>query len=175
MTTILEINYMGNTYTFNRNMEDTIEDFYHISWLTAKQQPKNNKDFEKANSNAILWYYDVHNNTTNESHSNLYGIQFLDNPDNDFGNDNDRSITTNENIKVNTVHNNILNIYSKIDNFMFSQLYFASKLSFATLNFISSLNAFNFISFSNSILFCLFFCYEVISKFDHNIYKLILN
>jgi hypothetical protein len=57
MTSILEINYMGNTYTFTRNMEDTVEDFYHISWLTAKQQPKNNKEFEKANLNAILWYY----------------------------------------------------------------------------------------------------------------------
>ena len=54
---IIEINYFGNTYTFHRNMEDTIEDFHHISWLTAKQQPKNSKEFEKATQLATLWYY----------------------------------------------------------------------------------------------------------------------
>jgi hypothetical protein len=54
---ILEINYMGVTYTFNRNLEDTLEDFHNISWLTAKQMPKTSKEFEKASQLAILWYY----------------------------------------------------------------------------------------------------------------------
>ena len=59
MTTIntFEINYMGNTYTFNYNHEDTPEDFYNISWLIAKQQPRNPKEFEKATQMANLWYY----------------------------------------------------------------------------------------------------------------------
>jgi hypothetical protein len=52
-----EINYLGNTYTFQHNTEDTMEDFYNISWLVAKQQPKNSKEFEKATQNATLWYY----------------------------------------------------------------------------------------------------------------------
>jgi hypothetical protein len=56
-TNILEINYMGVTYTFNRNHEDTLEDFHNISWLTAKQMPKSVKEFEKASQLAILWYY----------------------------------------------------------------------------------------------------------------------
>lgn len=54
---ILEINYMGITYTFNRNPEDTVEDFHNISWLTAKQIPKTTKEFEKASQLAVLWYY----------------------------------------------------------------------------------------------------------------------
>ncbi len=56
-TNILEINYMGITYTFNRNQEDTLEDFHNISWLTAKQTPKTAKEYEKAQQLAILWYY----------------------------------------------------------------------------------------------------------------------
>ena len=57
MTDHLEINYMGITYTFKKNCEDTNEDFYHISWLIAKQKPKNTKDIEKATQLATLWYY----------------------------------------------------------------------------------------------------------------------
>jgi hypothetical protein len=54
---IFEVNYMGYSYTFNRNPEDTIEDFYNISWIAAKQMPKNQKEFEKAQQMAIIWYY----------------------------------------------------------------------------------------------------------------------
>ena len=54
---IIEVNYMGYSYTFNRNSEDTIEDFYNISWITAKQMPKNQKEFEKSQQMATLWYY----------------------------------------------------------------------------------------------------------------------
>ncbi len=57
MTDLLEINYMGATYTFKRNFEDTPEDFHHISWLIAKQQPKTIKEIEKATQLATLWYY----------------------------------------------------------------------------------------------------------------------
>ena len=53
----MEINYMGMTYTFHKNKENTLEDFYNISWLTAKQLPKNAKDLQKASQLAILWYY----------------------------------------------------------------------------------------------------------------------
>jgi hypothetical protein len=57
MNNTFEINYIGNTYTFNYNTEDTPEDFYHICWLIAKQQPRNPKEFEKASQTANLWYY----------------------------------------------------------------------------------------------------------------------
>ena len=53
----LEINYMGYTYTMTRNPEDTLEDFHNISWLIAKQKPKNEKEYDKASQLAILWYY----------------------------------------------------------------------------------------------------------------------
>lgn len=53
----LEINYMGYTYTFKKNPEDTYEDFYNISWVTAKQKPKNQKEFEKASQLATMWHY----------------------------------------------------------------------------------------------------------------------
>ena len=53
----IEINYMGTTYTFTKNPEDTQEDFWNISWLIAKQQPKNSKEYEKAMQNATIWYY----------------------------------------------------------------------------------------------------------------------
>ncbi len=57
MTEQIEINYMGYTYTFKKNPEDTPEDFQNISWLIAKQKPKNTKEFEKATQLATLWYY----------------------------------------------------------------------------------------------------------------------
>jgi hypothetical protein len=57
MTDQLEINYMGVTYTFKRNHEDTVEDFYHISWLIAKQKPRTQKELEKMTQLATMWYY----------------------------------------------------------------------------------------------------------------------
>jgi hypothetical protein len=53
----LEISYMGYTYTFKRNPEDTPEDFHNISWLIAKQKPKNQKEMEKATLLATMWSY----------------------------------------------------------------------------------------------------------------------
>jgi hypothetical protein len=53
----LEINYIGYTYTFKKNCEDTLEDFHHISWLIAKQQPRTLKEFDKAHQLANIWYY----------------------------------------------------------------------------------------------------------------------
>jgi len=49
------------------------------------------EDFE---FNAILWYYTITNNVTNESTNNLYGVEFLNNPDDDYGGSNDKLITT---------------------------------------------------------------------------------
>ncbi len=53
----LEISYMGYTYTFKRNPEDTTEDFHNISWLIAKQKPKNPKEKKKATLLATMWHY----------------------------------------------------------------------------------------------------------------------
>jgi len=51
-----EINYMGSTYTFQRKFYETSEDFHHISWLTAKQLPKNPTEIKKARQMAQMWY-----------------------------------------------------------------------------------------------------------------------
>lgn len=53
----LELKYKNITYNFERNPEDTPEDFYHICWLTVKQEPTTSKDFEHKHQMAIMWYY----------------------------------------------------------------------------------------------------------------------
>lgn len=52
----IEINYLGNVYTFHRKPYQTPEDFNHISWLIAKQLPKNSTEIAKAKQLATMWY-----------------------------------------------------------------------------------------------------------------------
>jgi hypothetical protein len=75
------------------------------------------------NFNAILWYYQVHDYTSNLVYTNLYGIEFLDNPDNDFGSDNDRDITLTRKLVTNSQQDGYSYIYNlnldfKVDNDM---------------------------------------------------------
>lgn len=73
----------GLTLDFNRNHyvkmnipNRVVTNFDQFNALTVNNEPP--KDFE---FNAILWYYTVEDNNGNER-TNLYGITFLDNPNN---------------------------------------------------------------------------------------------
>jgi hypothetical protein len=73
----------GITVDFNRNHyvkmnipNRIVTNFDQFNALTVNNEPP--KDFE---FNAILWYYTVEDNNGNER-TNLYGITFLDNPNN---------------------------------------------------------------------------------------------
>lgn len=96
----------------------TIHNFDEFDSLSINNNPPSDFDF-----NAILWYYQVHDQTTDKIYSNLYGIEFLDNPDNDFGSDNDREITLTRKLVTNSnqdgysyIYN--LNLDTKVDNDM---------------------------------------------------------
>jgi|UniRef100_A0A6C0E7X2 hypothetical protein len=52
----IEINYLGHVYTFYKKEYHTAEDFYHISWLIAKQLPKTEEEVKKATQLATMWY-----------------------------------------------------------------------------------------------------------------------
>lgn len=56
MSEEIEISYMGIVYNFKKKSYHTPEDFYHISWLTAKQLPKTEEEIKKANQLATMWY-----------------------------------------------------------------------------------------------------------------------
>lgn len=108
---------IGHYYKANQAGK-SVNNFDDFDGLSLDGNPPSDFEF-----NAILWYYTVHNNTTNEIFTNLYGIQFLDNPDNDFGNDNDRTITTTRKLVTNENQDGFsyifnLNLIFKVDNDM---------------------------------------------------------
>lgn len=77
------------------------------------------QDFEY---NAVLWYYEVDSDTENDTntYTNLYGITFLNNPDNDDDLDNTR-ITPYKKLVNNDEHDglsykHVLNVSTSIDN-----------------------------------------------------------
>lgn len=130
-------NYIENLTDFWSNEMDGLAIDFNIGhYYKANQAGKSVSNFDDFDGlsldgnpppdfefNAILWYYTVHNNTTNETFTNLYGVQFLDNPDNDFGNDNDRSITTTRKLVTNENQDGFsyifnLNLIFKVDNDM---------------------------------------------------------
>ena len=90
----------------------TINNFDEFDSLSIDGNPPPDFDF-----NAILWYYTVHDNTSNKSYTNLYGIEFLDNPDNDFGSANDRLITLTKKLVTNTNQDGYSYIYNLNLNF----------------------------------------------------------
>jgi len=70
--------------------------------------------------NAILWYYDI-DNGNGEIVTNLYGIEFLNNPDNDFGVDDDKLIEPTRKLVTNNNQDGLSYIYNinidfKVDN-----------------------------------------------------------
>jgi hypothetical protein len=57
---------------------NTLNNFDQFNALEVNNKPPNGFEF-----NAILWYYTVRNDSNGEIKTNLYGISFLDNPDNE--------------------------------------------------------------------------------------------
>ena len=118
------------------NIDGIITDFNLKHYYKAQTASSNILNFDEFNSmsingnapsdfdfNVILWYYQVHDHTTNKVYTNLYGIEFLDNPDNDFGSDNDREITLTRKLVTNTSQDGYSYIYNlnldfKVDNDM---------------------------------------------------------
>jgi hypothetical protein len=107
-----------NHYYKAQSAPSTILNFDEFNTLSQNGNPPEDFDF-----NAILWYYQVHDHTTNQVYSNLYGIEFLDNPDNDFGSDNDSQITLTRKLVTNSNQDGYSYIYNlnldmKVDNDM---------------------------------------------------------
>lgn len=71
----LSVDFETNHYVKMNIMNNVVTNFDQFNAMTINNEPP--KDFEY---NAILWYYTVDNGT--DSKTNLYGISFLDNPDN---------------------------------------------------------------------------------------------
>ncbi len=95
-----------------------ILNFDEFNSISQNGNPPSDFDF-----NAILWYYQVHDHGTDKVYTNLYGIEFLDNPDNDFGTSSDRMITLTKKLVTNSNQDGYSYIYNlnldfKVDNDM---------------------------------------------------------
>jgi len=129
--------YVENLEEFNsNNMDGTCLDFDIKHYYKSQQAGKvvdNFDDFDGLSTNgnpppdfefnAILWYYTIRDNSNGKLYTNLYGLEILDNPDNDFGNADDRTITTTRKLVTNDNQDGYSYIYNlnldfKVDNDM---------------------------------------------------------
>jgi len=131
---LFDDNYIERLTEFNSdNIDGLVIDFNRKHYLKMNLPNSTVKNFDEFNSmvindeppsdfeyNAILWYYDI-DDGSGDIITNLYGIEFLNNPDNDFGVDNDRLIeptrklvTNNEQDGLSYIYN--INIDFKVDN-----------------------------------------------------------
>jgi hypothetical protein len=101
-----------NHYYRAQTASSTINNFDEFDTISTNGNPPADFDF-----NAILWYYTIHDHTTDKTYTNLYGIEFLDNPDNDFGSDNDRTITLTKKLVTNSSQDGYSYIYNLNLNF----------------------------------------------------------
>ena len=99
-------------YFKSQNAGSTILNFDEFNSISINGNPPSDFDF-----NAILWYYTVHDHGTDKSFTNLYGIEFLDNPDNDFGVSGDRAITLTKKLVTNSTQDGYSYIYNLNLNF----------------------------------------------------------
>ena len=99
-------------YFKSQNAGSTILNFDEFNSISINGSPPSDFDF-----NAILWYYTIHDHGTNKSYTNLYGIEFLDNPDNDFGVSGDRAITLTKKLVTNSSQDGYSYIYNLNLNF----------------------------------------------------------
>ena len=95
----------------------TVKNFDEFNAMVLDETPP--VDFE---FNAILWYYELDDGSGIIT-TNLYGIEFLNNPDDDFGLDDDRLITTTRKLVTNVNQDGLsyifnLNLDFKVDNDM---------------------------------------------------------
>ncbi len=114
----LSVDFNLKHYYKTQNAYSTILNFDEFNTMSINGEPPSDFEF-----NAILWYYQVRDQTTNKISNNLYGIEFLDNPDNDFGSDNDRLITLTKKLVTNSEQDGYSYIYNlnldiKVDNDM---------------------------------------------------------
>jgi len=84
----------------------TVKNFDEFNSMVINGEPP--KDFE---FNAILWYYDI-DDGSGEINTNLYGIEFLNNPDDDFGLTDDKVITTVRKLATNKNQDGLSYIYN---------------------------------------------------------------
>jgi len=129
--------YVENLEEFNSNNIDGVGIDFNIKHYYKSQQAgrvvNNFDDFDGLSTdgnppedfvfNAILWYYTIRDNSNNVEYTNLFGLEILDNPDNDFGTDDDRSITTTRKLVTNENQDGYSYIYNlnldfKVDNDM---------------------------------------------------------
>ena len=115
-------NIDGLSLDFNRKHylkmnipNSTIKNFDEFNAMVINDIPPS--DFEY---NAILWYYDI-DDGSGIINTNLYGIEFLNNPDDDFGLNDDRTITTTRKLVTNSDQDGLSYIYNlnldfKVDN-----------------------------------------------------------
>ena len=129
-------NYFEKLTEFNSNNLDGIGIDYDASHYLQMNLPSNQmSNFEEFNSlspvnlnpndfefNAILWYYESYDSNGNSS-TNLYGIEFLNNPSNDFDSCdiNHKIITPYQKLVSNDVHDGFsyifsINVVNDVDN-----------------------------------------------------------
>jgi len=93
----------------------TVRNFDEFNSMVINDNPPS--DFEY---NAILWYYDI-DDGSGVIDTNLFGIEFLNNPDDDFGLNSDRLITPTRKLVTNSEQDGLSYIYNlnldfKVDN-----------------------------------------------------------
>lgn len=121
----ISIDFNTNHYVKMNIPGKSITNFDQFNALTTNNEPP--KDFE---FNAILWYYTVEDSNSSSVRTNLYGISFLDNPDNNLieseaglkfpsykklvtnGNQDGTSYAFNLNLNFNVINDNIQETYN---------------------------------------------------------------
>jgi hypothetical protein len=74
----ISVDFNNRHYIKMNLVNREVSNFDQFNALEVDNKPPKSFEF-----NAILWYYTVRNDATNEIRTNLYGISFLDNPDNE--------------------------------------------------------------------------------------------
>jgi len=96
-----------NHYYRAQQASSKVNNFDEFNTISINGNPPSDFEF-----NAILWYYNIHDYTTNKDYVNLYGIEFLDNPDNDYGTANDRQISLTKKLVTNSTQDGYSYIYN---------------------------------------------------------------
>jgi len=111
----LKIDFNNKHYLKMNIPDSTVKNFDEFNSMVINNNPPS--DFEY---NAILWYYDIDDGSGKIS-TNLYGIELLNNPDDDFGLNDDKIISTTRKLVTNNNQDGLsyiynLNIDFKVDN-----------------------------------------------------------
>ena len=133
---LAEDTYVEKLTDFNSdNIDGLAIDFNRKHYLKMSLPGSTVKNFDEFNAmvindeapsdfeyNAILWYYDI-DDGRGSINTNLYGIEFLNNPDDDFGLNDDKTITPTRKLVTNSEQDGLSYIYNlnldyKVDNDM---------------------------------------------------------